>query len=125
MPRSSCAEARTSLRTSYERIRDLGSRLLKAQETERSRIARELHDDISQQLALLTMDLDDGAVADPGEARRLATEAVGARAGDRQQRARPVAPSASGQAAAASASSPRSGASPRDVTLRDRHRIHA
>ena len=46
------------LRTSYERIRDLGARLLKAQETERSRIARELHDDISQQVALLEIDLE-------------------------------------------------------------------
>ena len=36
------------LRTSYDRIRDLGRRLLGAQEVERSRIARELHDDISQ-----------------------------------------------------------------------------
>ena len=45
------------LRTSYERIRDLGSRLLSAQETERSRIARELHDDVSQQMAILAIDL--------------------------------------------------------------------
>jgi signal transduction histidine kinase len=46
------------LRSSYERIRDLGSRLLTAQETERARIARELHDDISQQVALLAIDLE-------------------------------------------------------------------
>ena len=46
------------LRTTYDRIRDLGSRLLNAQETERSRIARELHDDIGQQLAVLTIDLE-------------------------------------------------------------------
>ena len=31
-------------------IRDLGARLLNAQDTERSRVARELHDDISQQV---------------------------------------------------------------------------
>jgi signal transduction histidine kinase len=46
------------LRSSYERIRDLGGRLLGAQEAERARIARELHDDVSQQLALLAIDLD-------------------------------------------------------------------
>jgi signal transduction histidine kinase len=46
------------LRRSYDRIRDLGSRLLTAQEEERSRIARELHDDISHQIALLTIDLE-------------------------------------------------------------------
>jgi len=47
----------SELRESYERIRDLASRLLDAQEQERAHIARELHDDISQQVALLTIDL--------------------------------------------------------------------
>jgi signal transduction histidine kinase len=46
-----------ALYTSYDRIRNLGSRLLIAQEEERSRIARELHDDINQQLAVLTIEL--------------------------------------------------------------------
>jgi signal transduction histidine kinase len=50
--------SQVALRTSYERIRDLGGRLLHAQESERARIARELHDDISQQMALLTIDLE-------------------------------------------------------------------
>ena len=45
-------ESGGALRTSYERIRALGARLLLAQEGERSRIARELHDDVSQQMAL-------------------------------------------------------------------------
>jgi signal transduction histidine kinase len=45
------------LRASREQIRDLGGRLLAAQDSERSRIALELHDDISQQLAVLTMNL--------------------------------------------------------------------
>jgi signal transduction histidine kinase len=46
------------LRTSYNRIRDLGQRLLHAQEAERTRIARELHDDFAQQLALLSINLE-------------------------------------------------------------------
>jgi signal transduction histidine kinase len=55
------ADARRSeaaLRTSYERIHDLGGRLLGAQEAERARIARELHDDVGQQIALLAIDLE-------------------------------------------------------------------
>ena len=50
--------SRERLRVSYERIRDLGARLLSAQDAERSRIARDLHDDVSQQIALLTLDLE-------------------------------------------------------------------
>jgi signal transduction histidine kinase len=49
--------SQAKLRETYDRIRDLGSRLLNAQEAERSRIARELRDDISQKLALLSIDL--------------------------------------------------------------------
>jgi signal transduction histidine kinase len=45
------------LQASRERICDLGSRLLVAQDAERSRIALELHDDVSQQLAVLSMNL--------------------------------------------------------------------
>jgi signal transduction histidine kinase len=45
------------LRDSYERIRDLSRRLLVAQDDERSRLARELHDDVGQQLTLLALDL--------------------------------------------------------------------
>ena len=50
--------SQVALQTSYERIRDLGARLLGAQDAERSRIARELHDDISQKVALLAIDLE-------------------------------------------------------------------
>jgi signal transduction histidine kinase len=46
------------LRVSYDRIRHLSRRLLGEQEAERARIARELHDDISQQLAILSIELD-------------------------------------------------------------------
>ena len=56
---------------SYERIRDLGARLLMAQESERSRVARDLHDDISQQMALLEMDLEQLAAVVQGTAQDL------------------------------------------------------
>jgi signal transduction histidine kinase len=46
-----------ALRKSYERVRDLGLRLLSAQESERSRLAMELHDDISQKLTMLNIEL--------------------------------------------------------------------
>jgi signal transduction histidine kinase len=46
------------LHLSYDRIRHLSRRLLGEQEAERARIARELHDDINQQLAILSLDLD-------------------------------------------------------------------
>jgi len=77
------AEARlrasqAELLDSYERIRDLGGRLLNAQEDERSRIARELHDDVGQQLALLAIDLELISGAGPdlqAETEHLALEA--------------------------------------------------
>jgi signal transduction histidine kinase len=50
--------SRAELQASYERIHDLGGRLLHAQEAERARIARELHDDVGQQVALLTIDVE-------------------------------------------------------------------
>ena len=50
--------SQAALQTSYERIRDLGGRLLGAQDAERARIARELHDDVGQQIALLAIDLE-------------------------------------------------------------------
>jgi signal transduction histidine kinase len=57
------AEARvrasqTALCASLHRLRDLGGRLIGAQEAERSRVARELHDDVGQQAALLEIDLE-------------------------------------------------------------------
>ena len=65
-----------ALENSYDRIRDLGSRLLFAQDTERSRIARELHDDVSQQVALLSIDLELLSAAVPPDSEALAGEAL-------------------------------------------------
>ena len=68
--------SQAALHKSYDRIRDLGSRLLKAQEDERSRIARELHDDISQQLTVLTIDLKLLGQAVQGHTETAAAEAL-------------------------------------------------
>lgn len=48
----------TVAKRALERNRDLAGRLIASQEVERQRIARELHDDLSQKLALLTIDID-------------------------------------------------------------------
>jgi len=72
------------LRASYERIRDLGGRLISAQEAERSRVARELHDDVSQRMALLCIDLDRARAADGPvrDATRVWVQAAAVRAQD-------------------------------------------
>ena len=44
-------ESEAALRRLYEQNQDLAGRLINAQEAERTRIARDLHDDVSQQLA--------------------------------------------------------------------------
>jgi signal transduction histidine kinase len=60
-------ESQNALLRSHERNRDLAARLLRAQETERSRIARELHDDICQRMLLLTIELESVARTGDGE----------------------------------------------------------
>ncbi len=50
--------AEDGLRESQQELRALTGKLLQAQETERRRIARELHDDLSQSLALLSIEMD-------------------------------------------------------------------
>jgi PAS domain S-box-containing protein len=60
-----------------EALRDTSRRLVESQEQERTRIGRELHDDISQRLAMLTVEVDDLNDNFPGSERerkeRLAT----------------------------------------------------
>jgi PAS domain S-box-containing protein len=47
----------TDQKLAHEALEKVGGRLIEAQEEERRRIARELHDDISQKLALLSMEI--------------------------------------------------------------------
>jgi PAS domain S-box-containing protein len=47
------------------RLRELSGRLIRAQEDERRRIARELHDDLQQRLALLAIELEGMALGRP------------------------------------------------------------
>jgi len=48
----------TERKEAEDTLRELNGRLIAAQEDERQRIARELHDDISQRMALLSIQLD-------------------------------------------------------------------
>jgi signal transduction histidine kinase len=56
----------TDQKLAQEALERVSGQLIQAQENERSRIARELHDDICQRLALLSMELDvaNGRVVD-------------------------------------------------------------
>lgn len=49
----------TEQRDSEERLKDVSALLIRAQEEERNRIARELHDSLNQKLALLCFDLEE------------------------------------------------------------------
>jgi len=51
-------DAEAALRLSSERVHTLAGRLIAAQESERRRIAHDLHDDLSQKLALLSINLE-------------------------------------------------------------------
>jgi signal transduction histidine kinase len=62
---------------SQEALRMVSRRLIEAQEEERARLARELHDDINQRLALVAMRLDH-ARREPADEARLREEMGGA-----------------------------------------------
>ncbi len=64
----------TERRRSEEKLQALRSRLTRTQEEERSRIARDLHDDIGQRLALLTIDLEQMRLALQQDGAALARE---------------------------------------------------
>jgi len=57
-------ENELALRARSEEVRDLAGRLIAAQEEERARIARDLHDDLGQKLAVVAMGLDHLAMRD-------------------------------------------------------------
>jgi PAS domain S-box-containing protein len=60
----------TERRQAEDQAREVSGRLITAQEDERTRLARELHDDLSQSLALLSVDLDLFGQSLPGTARK-------------------------------------------------------
>ena len=68
--------AEAKLRTSLDGIHEIGGRLLNAQDIERTRIAQELHDDVSQQLAALKWHLQLLTGTANDEAVSVASEAV-------------------------------------------------
>lgn len=59
-------DSESALRVSGRELRALAGRLIVAQEAERARIARELHDDLSQQLALLSIEIDQFVIRSGG-----------------------------------------------------------
>src|SRR5215471_19950848 len=59
----------TQTRQTEAALRDVSGRLINAQEKERSRVARELHDDLSQRMALLSIELEQLGQAMDGSAR--------------------------------------------------------
>ena len=55
--REALTKSEASLRESHEEIRQLAARLIAAQEQERQRVSRELHDGFNQQLAALSFEI--------------------------------------------------------------------
>ena len=55
---SDITDLRNAESAAHQTLLELGGRLIQAQEEERKRVARELHDDLSQKMALLSIELD-------------------------------------------------------------------
>jgi PAS domain S-box-containing protein len=66
----------TDQKLAQEALEKMGGKLIEAQEEERSRIARELHDDICQRLALLSMELEQANRASNGSGGSLKIEEI-------------------------------------------------
>jgi PAS domain S-box-containing protein len=72
----------TDAKRAIELNRELAGRLIASQEDERQRVARDLHDDLSQKVALLNIEIDQIAgQMEPGE-QRAALERLSAGAGE-------------------------------------------
>jgi PAS domain S-box-containing protein len=63
--------AERALEESRQELRALAGHLINAQEEERKRISRELHDDFSQKLALLAFDAEDLVLAPPSSVEEM------------------------------------------------------
>jgi PAS domain S-box-containing protein len=66
----------TDQKLAQEALEKMGGKLIEAQEEERSRIARELHDDICQRLALLSMELEQANRGSNGSGGSLKIEEI-------------------------------------------------
>ena len=76
MLRAQGRRAEVAARASHARIQDLAHRLIAAQEAERTRIARELHDDAGQRLASFSITLSDVRRRSVGSPEQLPPELV-------------------------------------------------
>jgi PAS domain S-box-containing protein len=68
--------AETALRNSENDLRALARNLLTVQEDERRRVARDLHDDVTQRLALLSIEIGKLAAEVPSSVNEVATRLV-------------------------------------------------
>jgi PAS domain S-box-containing protein len=67
-------QAERALQESRQELRALAGRLINAQEEERKRISRELHDDLNQKLALLAIDTGSLLLTPPSSADKMAEQ---------------------------------------------------